>query len=1038
MRASAAIAVAVIIGTGLLPALPAGSRSLAVGVAAPPYADVPAWFVGDVWTYATHAVQRSPNGSRTDTTTVIDTQVVELRTETVRGTWYTLYNATTSGTLVTAGVISVPGVGTYPFSLAGTMSGWSWTDRSNLAVVATNTTAVASGLVDLPFPLPDAPIDVDGAVTQAFLPAQEELDFPLELDDGWRYNVTVNTTGYAHYRVQSVLGTIDNTTDLTGASTSATSFWFNGTEDVTVPAGSFPASARIHAIASGGAASDRWYHPAAKNLAKLETHLVNAPNDYLHVWVNLTASPPSPPPWPGTIVLTPQRVGAGEALVASGTANPDESLTVSVPAIPMTYVTTADSSGAWSLPIVAPGTDDGTPANADVGSHGVIVDAAGSAGWAVATLQLAPPDLYAIDAELTLAATPVAGIPVAVNGTVHAGAAAAVGSAFNVSFTVDGSEIQRYAVAGMPAAGSSNFTALWVPTPGWHAVAFTADPDGAISETDEGNNTASRTVFVPAPDLVPVDILVEADTTDVYPDPAAVGYVSRPAQGRINGTVNVTFDVENVGGAAANASVVVEVVETDGLRGRPRGPPILRVPVPMPLLPGTRAGPYPASWPVPATPGVYHLNVTVDASGQLEEESEANNTFVLVVNVSGPDYRIVSAAVPPKATAGSAHRMDVTIRNEGQLAGDRDVVLAAFQGGSPLPFATATVPALAVLESATVPISWTAPSTAGVVSLSFVADANDVLDEMIETNNDASGSVDVRLPPVTTISWTGTNVTTTTLFVTSAARFSLAAVDRSDTTVSSRFRIDAGAEMPFAAPFGLVGEGAHATEYWSEDGLGGEEVHQTLEVSVDDSPPDASGRAGAQRGADQIITLNATDGPAGVGVARIEYRVDGGPWLIFVGPFNVSGYGEHNVTLRAVDLLGHVGPEEQLVFVIMRRGPPPIGLGNIKPPLALAFAMALLLAGRVFGRGREERGLTSPRALGFIFAAAEGATGVLSLGVRDLAIPPFGLGLALDLVILVAGLLTIWFRGRVVRGTSTASPSEKPDAPLDSMERTDK
>ena len=50
----------------------------------------------------------------------------------------------------------------------------------------------------------------------------------------------------------------------------------------------------------------------------------------------------------------------------------------------------------------------------------------------------------------------------------------------------------------------------------------------------------------------------------------------------------------------------------------------------------------------------------------------------------------------------------------------------------------------------------------------------------------------------------------------------------------------------------------------------------------------------------------------------------------------------------------------------------------------------------------------------------------------------WGVGSDLDLVILVVGLLAIWFRGRAARGTSTATPSAEPEAPLDSMERTAK
>ncbi len=1003
---------------------PDGSTARAPGAApaGPRYADVAAWDLMDRWTYATHAVTRFPDGTYTDSTLVVDTVVTEVRAETVRGAAYTLYNATTTGTASTAGQLPVPGFGTVPFTLSGTTAGWVWTDRSNLALVATNQTGTATGVADLPPPFPDAPIDADGAATVLFVPAQERYDFPLEGNDAWSYNVTANTTGYAHVRVQSFLGTIDNMTDLTGDAPSRSSLWFNGTEDVIVPAGTFLATARIHQVEGAGTVTDAWYHPTAKNLVKSESHTVNAPDDYVHVWVNLTSyALANPRPWTGTIALDPSRVNPGGWLTANGTANPGEDLRVSVPATGGSFTTRTDGAGSWSLQLRAPAADDFTPANADVGSHGILVHPLAAPETAsVATVQLILPDLYVLPSDLSLSnPSPAGGVPVDVNGTVRAGGAVGISSPFNASLTVDGVEMGRWSLVDLPAGASRTFGVSWLPRPGWHALAFHADPDGLITETDEGNNTAARSVFVSGPDLVLWNLTVESETSVTVVDPGAVGFVAPPVQGRLGGVVNVTMSPANVGAADAPAGWVVRIVETVGLRGPPIGPVIWESTAIATLPAGGSLPPSTARWSVPSRAGVYHWNVTIDAAAVVDEESESNNTFVVVLNVSGPDYAIVGVVAPAKVTVGTSHFLDVTVRNEGQLDGDRSVTLAAYEGASSTPFYVTSVPALVVSDSTTYMIPWWAPASGTVVALRFAVDPEGVLEEMLETNNNGSAIVDVRDRPTTQLAWDGRSVTTPSLHVTSATTFLFTAVDRSGDGLLTYFRVDGGAAQVYGAPFALAAEGPHTIDYWSEDNLGGEEPARTLLATVDDSPPVTTIIAGNRTGDRVLVTLTATD--AWVGVARIEYRVGEGNWTTYGGPFEVVGYGAHNVTYRAIDRLDHAEAEGTLLLTIVRAPPPGV---NLKPLLAAVFAAILFAVGALSGRKRGWS-LASPRAVGAIFALAEVATGAISTVTPALQVPPYGLGLAVDLVVLLAGLFAVLF----LRRPAAAVPP--PDAGTD-------
>ncbi|MFE9201249.1 OmpL47-type beta-barrel domain-containing protein [Micromonospora sp. NPDC007230] len=65
--------------------------------------------------------------------------------------------------------------------------------------------------------------------------------------------------------------------------------------------------------------------------------------------------------------------------------------------------------------------------------------------------------------------------------------------------------------------------------------------------------------------------------------------------------------------------------------------------------------------------------------------------------------------------------------------------------------------------------------------------------------------------------------------------------------------------------------------------------------------------------ANPLVTLNADDG-WGVGVARVEYRIDGGPWTEYQAPFRVKGPGQRTIEYRATDNKGNVEKANTLTF----------------------------------------------------------------------------------------------------------------------------
>ncbi|MBY8874064.1 ThuA domain-containing protein [Micromonospora sp. PLK6-60] len=79
------------------------------------------------------------------------------------------------------------------------------------------------------------------------------------------------------------------------------------------------------------------------------------------------------------------------------------------------------------------------------------------------------------------------------------------------------------------------------------------------------------------------------------------------------------------------------------------------------------------------------------------------------------------------------------------------------------------------------------------------------------------------------------------------------------------------------------------------------------------------------------VTLAATDGANGSGVARTEYQLDGATtWTAYTAPVAVSGDGEHEVRFRSVDEAGNV--EETKKVAIKIDATAPVSSAAFAPP----------------------------------------------------------------------------------------------------------
>ena len=107
-------------------------------------------------------------------------------------------------------------------------------------------------------------------------------------------------------------------------------------------------------------------------------------------------------------------------------------------------------------------------------------------------------------------------------------------------------------------------------------------------------------------------------------------------------------------------------------------------------------------------------------------------------------------------------------------------------------------------------------------------------------------------------------------------------------------------------------DGEHVVEYRSTDFFGHAETAKSVTVKIDAGSPttSVSGADNAWHDSDVSLGFSGDDG-AGSGVAKVEYRIDGGGWVEGTGvviPASLDGSndGEHVLEYRSTDAAGHV------------------------------------------------------------------------------------------------------------------------------------
>ncbi|WP_234018991.1 MULTISPECIES: family 16 glycoside hydrolase [unclassified Streptomyces] len=139
-----------------------------------------------------------------------------------------------------------------------------------------------------------------------------------------------------------------------------------------------------------------------------------------------------------------------------------------------------------------------------------------------------------------------------------------------------------------------------------------------------------------------------------------------------------------------------------------------------------------------------------------------------------------------------------------------------------------------------------------------------------------------------------------------------------------------GAWQPYTAPVMVHDPGTYTVRYRATDKAGNQAAEKSVDFTVvappaqDTTPPSVSLTVGGDKNSDGAyinsakLTLTATDDDSGVD--KVEYSLDGGPYLAYTAPVSVDRVGAHSVAYRASDKAGNTAEPQTFVFAVASGG----------------------------------------------------------------------------------------------------------------------
>lgn len=139
-----------------------------------------------------------------------------------------------------------------------------------------------------------------------------------------------------------------------------------------------------------------------------------------------------------------------------------------------------------------------------------------------------------------------------------------------------------------------------------------------------------------------------------------------------------------------------------------------------------------------------------------------------------------------------------------------------------------------------------------------------------------------------------------------------------------------GAWQPYTGPVMVHEVGAQKVRYRATDKAGNAAAEKAVDFTVveppteDTTPPETSAKVEGDKNSDGAyltsakVTVTATD--ADTGVDKVEYSLDGGPYLAYSATVIVDRVGYHTVAHRATDKAGNTSEAKQVSFTVAQSG----------------------------------------------------------------------------------------------------------------------
>jgi plastocyanin len=163
------------------------------------------------------------------------------------------------------------------------------------------------------------------------------------------------------------------------------------------------------------------------------------------------------------------------------------------------------------------------------------------------------------------------------------------------------------------------------------------------------------------------------------------------------------------------------------------------------------------------------------------------------------------------------------------------------------------------------------------------------------------------------------------------ATVTVSASDTGSGVDTVEYAIGDGAWQPYTAPVMVHRTGGHTVRYRATDKAGNAAADKSVTFTVVAAPPQdttapvtgatvegTKNSDGAYVGSARVI-VSATD-EGGSGLDRIEYSLDGGPYLAYGGPVVVDRAGAHTVAYRASDKAGNTSAPRTVSFTVVAGG----------------------------------------------------------------------------------------------------------------------